>query len=451
MCALIVACGTSESAPAGSPEPGAAELRAVSSGAQPVAASGSGSAETEAEEEPAAPVDLLRSVRTDLAVSTAYRNDVSQAAHLVDGNLETAWNSRSGDLVGAWIEVRLPATASVTSIGMTAGFTKRGDATDLFTGNHRVARVRVLRDGAEVAVLSLDPEARELQTLPVEGPGGVYRIEVAEVVAGSRSSWRETCVSELRIFGRDAGAQEGARFPRFAVGELPPPRPLPGSHDRGEVARRLADDARWLVRAWKELERDVQRIDFNTGEPEGEPEERAGLTRSRRAILTRTAELVELVDDVRADALRMAAGTQVDWASWRARGPALRADLDAIAPAFGAVAAWLGDDEAQCTWAKADIALRLGRIATRLETQRYSNEVGEAHGSGPESREEERTWNAIERGVGIFEGLERSWAGNPRAAAARLETTTMPDVASLAPDWEVVKAQLPIARARCGL
>jgi hypothetical protein len=278
----------------------------------------------------------------------------------------------------------------------------------------------------------------------------VYRIEVAEVVPGSRSTWRETCISELRILGRDAGARDGARFPRFAVGQLPEPRPAPGSHDRAEVARRLREDAQWVARAWKQLERDVQRIDQNTGEPGGYPEERAALARARRTLLHRAADLVELVDDVQADALRQAASTDVAWSDWRERASALRADLDKLAPAIGAVVAWLADDESRCAWAKADVALRLARIAHRLETARYFNEVNESMEGGPSSREERQRWNAIERGAGTFASVERSWSGNPEAAAARLRDLTLPEELSLTADWDAVRAELEVARTSCG-
>src|SRR5690606_2983215 len=113
----------------------------------------------------------------------------------------TAWNSRTGDLVGAWIDVALPADARVASIALTAGFTHRTERADLFEGNHRVTQVRVLRDGTEIGAFDLDPTSRELQSIAVSGPGGTYRIEVAGLEPGSRETWRETCISELRVMG----------------------------------------------------------------------------------------------------------------------------------------------------------------------------------------------------------------------------------------------------------
>jgi hypothetical protein len=170
------------------------------------------------------PVDLLHAVQTELTVSSAHRDQPVSA--LVDGKLGTAWNSASGGLVGAWVEVRLPTKAQVAAVVLTSGFTKRGRRVDLFTGNHRVAKVRVLHQGKTVGTYPLDTNTRRLQTLPVKGGGGVYRIEVVAVLPGSRPRWREVCISEsgdgstiLHILGTVL------RFPfiqRFLGGIRPP-------------------------------------------------------------------------------------------------------------------------------------------------------------------------------------------------------------------------------------
>lgn len=167
------------------------------------------------------PVDLLRATRAAVATSSAYRDDPAQVARLVDGDLETAWNSRSGDLTGAWIDVAIPAEASVESIALTVGFTHRTASADLFDGNHRVSRVRVLREGTELGAFDLDSASRALQTIAVRGAGGTYRIEIAGVVPGSHADWREVCISELRVLGRAPGAVAGSMSPQLAVGALP--------------------------------------------------------------------------------------------------------------------------------------------------------------------------------------------------------------------------------------
>lgn len=174
------------------------------------------------------PVDLLHATHAALATSSAYHDDASQIARLADGDLATSWNSRTGDLVGAWIDFAVPADATVTSLAMTAGYTHTTEHGDLFTGNHRVSRVRVLREGAEIGAYDLDPENRDLQVIPAAGAGGHWRIEVVGIVPGARTDWRETCISELRVMGR-APTLEPGQTPSTALGALPDPSAPPAA------------------------------------------------------------------------------------------------------------------------------------------------------------------------------------------------------------------------------
>nr|MCU0685220.1 hypothetical protein [Polyangiaceae bacterium] len=59
--------------------------------------------------------------------------------HLIDGKPETAWNGKTGDLVGGWVAFRLPSGVRVRRIELSAGFDKVSSAGDLFT--IRVARI----------------------------------------------------------------------------------------------------------------------------------------------------------------------------------------------------------------------------------------------------------------------------------------------------------------------
>lgn len=216
--ALTVGCSSSESdsTPSGGDqqsapsEPPSAPLPAPD--VSPPAADPTPEASAEAE-----PVDLLHAVEAEVVASSAFRDSAVQVEHLVDGELETAWNSASGDLEGAWLELQVPSEANVTALDMTAGFTKVSRGRDLFTGNHRVRRVRVTRDGAEVGTYELDTDSRELQRLPVNGPGGRYRIELIELIAGGHQSWREACVSEIRLLGRAPSAEAGTHQPTARI------------------------------------------------------------------------------------------------------------------------------------------------------------------------------------------------------------------------------------------
>lgn len=166
------------------------------------------------------PIDLLRTAGASVAVSSTVDNPQIRPEHLVDGKPGTAWNSSTGDLVGAWIAVRLPASAQVTEIRMTAGFTVRDKRGDLFTMNPRIRKVRVWRGSTQLGEHVLDIESRELQSIPLRAAGGDFRIEIVEIVPGTKPSWREISVSELQIWGTPGDATSAAARPVVHVGAL---------------------------------------------------------------------------------------------------------------------------------------------------------------------------------------------------------------------------------------
>lgn len=174
---------------------------------------------------PPAPVNLMSAVPTVVAVSSTVANRTILPAHLVDGDLGTAWNSRTGELQGAWIGARVPAGARVTKIRMTVGFTKIDPKLgDLFTMNPRIRKVRVLHDGVAVVEQALDPALRTLQDIRIDQPGGEYKIEVVDIVPGTKKSWREISVSELEIWGTlAAGAAPNPSVPVVRVGSFDAP------------------------------------------------------------------------------------------------------------------------------------------------------------------------------------------------------------------------------------
>jgi hypothetical protein len=68
--------------------------------------------------------------------------------------------------------------------------------------NHRIARVRVSIDRKEVGDFKLDTSRRDLQPIALATKGRSIRLEVLEVEPGSKSNWKETCISELELWGR---------------------------------------------------------------------------------------------------------------------------------------------------------------------------------------------------------------------------------------------------------
>jgi hypothetical protein len=177
-------------------------------------------------------VDLLRTVPAAVGVSSAVRNRSDEPWHLVDGDTSTAWGSKTGELVGAWIGVRVPADAFVDHIALIVGFDREKGGTDLFTANHRVTRVgvrmaapealgcgEVPRDLRDDEQFTLDPLQRGFQRVPVLKPGGVVCVWVLGTLAGTKPAWREVVVSELRVMGTP-GKERSSGLDKSDIGEV---------------------------------------------------------------------------------------------------------------------------------------------------------------------------------------------------------------------------------------
>jgi hypothetical protein len=154
-------------------------------------------------------------------VSSQVQNPAIKPEHLVDGDLQTAWNSRTGDLVGAWIEVRLPPQAAARELRITAGHTGRGPkGEDYFTMNPRIKRIGLRSGKTALAARDLDITNRGLQRIELGAlpAGETLRIEVQAIEPGTKKSWRETCVSELEVWGAaPAAIQHASVRPKIAV------------------------------------------------------------------------------------------------------------------------------------------------------------------------------------------------------------------------------------------
>jgi hypothetical protein len=187
--------------------------------------------ETPVAKQPPGPaeIELLHGSAATVAVSSMVANNTIYPSDLVDGKLSTAWNSQTGDLQGAWLAFRVPAAAHVTRIRMTAGFANIHGSEDWFTMNYRIKTVRVLRLGVDgdFARHTFDPDNRGLQDIRIDGPGGDFKIEVVDVIPGTKKNWREICVSELQVWGTlPANMARRHDIPDVAVGSLDEP-PLP--------------------------------------------------------------------------------------------------------------------------------------------------------------------------------------------------------------------------------
>jgi hypothetical protein len=186
-------------------------------------------------------VELLHSIPTTVRVSSQVQNTAILPGHLVDGDLGTAWNSRTGDLVGAWIDIALPPGATVDELRVTAGHTGRGPhGEDYFTMNPRIRAVSVLAGDRVLGAFPLDIARRDLQPIRVQG-SGTLRIRVDAIEPGSKRAWRETCVSELEAWGSlPPGVQPTPTTPTVEV-EPPPPPPSEFSKLCDGFDKRLAE------------------------------------------------------------------------------------------------------------------------------------------------------------------------------------------------------------------
>jgi len=221
LCVLLAACGRGNQA-----DPPQAERTKTEHVAKAVAAPGNRQPTATATAKPQpgpVEIELLHATEAKVAVSSVVANSAIFPTDLVDGKLSTAWNSRTGDLAGAWLAVRVPGGAHVTRIRMTAGFATVRGGEDWFTMNHRIKLVRVVRTqiDRELGKYALDPDNRGLQDIPIDGPGGDFKIEILDVIPGTKKTWREICVSELQVWGtlpEDTPPRQAP--PPVAVGSL---------------------------------------------------------------------------------------------------------------------------------------------------------------------------------------------------------------------------------------
>lgn len=437
---LALGCGSSEDAPTGTPAEASSEASSEATPA-PAAPIAEPVEATPPPESP--PVDLLSAVATQVAVSSAYRDREGEVAKLFDGDLETAWNSRSGDLAGAWIEVRVPEGATVTAIEMTAGFTKRTDARDLFTGNHRVARVRVLRDGSEVTTHALDTDSRALQRIPAQGPGGVWRVEITETLPGAREDWREVCVSELRVMGRAPDAGQG-RFPTYAVGALPEDEPA--AAPEGDFAQTLRVRTHQITDAWIEWERDQMSSHYSFGDPGMLADEVRDYRQRRRSLLRQLRDLVAPIDPAMGDRIRRAMMTDAQARSDGSVWPAHANDLTLLHEAMTVAVEHQGDDEARCRWAQAHARIRLHRVARLVAVERERDDMDafyDEEGGGDLGDD----LSELEMDL---RGLALDFSSDPRTHTRQLLAMEEPDAQGVHDEWAAMRAQLEAAQRRCG-
>lgn len=375
-------------------------------------------------------LDLLRAVAANVVVSSVYRGDPLQAIHLADGSLETAWNSRSNELLQSWIEIQLPREVQVSSIDMTVGFTQQTEHADLFTGNQRIARVRVLHEGSPAVEFSFDVDSRALQSIPVSGGGGSYRLEILELRAGTHSNWAEVCISELRVMGSAENANAGQRFPHFYVGSAPELNPTPPASLEQRTSAFIAAQASF-AEAWSHFEHARHRDQNETGEPGIEHADAVTFARSRTQILNRLAAAIEANAPEQGDAIRLLAAQEV-----------APTDLSSVSGALVAAAVGL-PAAASCAWTESHIGVLLSRVADGVALQRELDDMDDAMGGGASGPD----LGSLE---GRMQDLQWSYRGNARTTIHTLQRVRMPHVARTQADWSTLMSLIDQNATLCG-
>jgi len=157
--------------------------------------------------------ELIAGTGALVEVSSMVDNNHDLPEHIADHDPSTAWNGRTGDLVGGWVGVRLAHDRYVHYATIVVGFDKKTDSEDLFTANHRITRVRVdcMRDDLDgfpkqtLREVALDPEVRGPQRVLVDAFCWDLKLVVIGVKPGTHEGWRELAVSEFAVYGWEKG------------------------------------------------------------------------------------------------------------------------------------------------------------------------------------------------------------------------------------------------------
>lgn len=412
-------------------------------------------------------VDLLHAAATDVGVSSAYHDDLAQVGRLFDGDPATAWNSATDELVGAHIDVRVPAGADVTSIEIIPGFAREGGDEDLFTGNHRVSRVRIAIDGDRIGDYPLDVESRALQTIPVTGGAGVWRIEVLDVVPGTHPSWRETCISELRVLGHVGTAPAGTT-PTASIGAIAPPTVVAAADRAEEAIAEAAEGMEGLdegdayadedpavqalhdvVDGWRRYDSNLYMESFATPEHPAPPPAVTPPTRAEAF-----AALIGFVEPrAAAEVAHLRAIEAPTDFTWEAR----RGDLAIVVTALTAATA-AGTPALHCAWNGERLELLFYRMESDLGDLQSSTDLAlidaEEPIDGPptpaaELRRIRTRADAANAFEGWFEEIDGAWDGADPAALASLHDRPPPAILDIADAWAELLAAVDHAADDC--
>ncbi len=117
--------------------------------------------------------------------------------HLIDGRLDTAWQSRRRRKRKLWVEVDLGIEQTVAALELANGCQAEGQ----FELNARARVVHVIFDGGKTIPVELDPSVQGFVRFDLEPRTTRYvRVRLRRYQWGSKYH-RDVCLSEIRVFG----------------------------------------------------------------------------------------------------------------------------------------------------------------------------------------------------------------------------------------------------------
>lgn len=120
------------------------------------------------------------------------------AARAFDGSLRTAWcEGKKGDGVNETLTLVLHEEVSLTKVEVAMGFWK---SKKLFKANNRPTKLQVVVAGDVVATLDTKGKRRKARA-KLSASGRIIGFKIVSVLPGRM---RDTCISEVKLWGKDS-------------------------------------------------------------------------------------------------------------------------------------------------------------------------------------------------------------------------------------------------------
>lgn len=146
---------------------------------------------------------LGASVSADRTAAAAHddagKTITYEAAHLVDGDLETAWRAE-GYYNDEYITITLPARSQIQVVGLTNGYTKidPDSGKDRYQEERRIRSVTWTFDNANSVTQDLEDDNREIQYLRIDPvQAQTIRLRINQTTTPGQFTEDYTAITEL--------------------------------------------------------------------------------------------------------------------------------------------------------------------------------------------------------------------------------------------------------------